>query len=438
MEDFSENHLVQISNEDTTKDARFRIDSFSYCDFIEFNLIFILTVITVSLITIFAFHQYGISENSFYLDREHGNNLIKISPINIIPFSSFFRIYFQVVQTKKNKTKENLKIDISMIETFLNAQRNKVENYNFSYNPTIYFDGKSSISSSSTLISSHYTSNFSIVLILKTTFNKNDNKIIISFESGSKSTVIFSFILKFSFLILSIIIFILIIWSQRYSDLYINYKNFKIAAFLWIALIFNSFFYSYQIYSFLFFIFSFITTATFKILSKLAIIYFISSVRYNRNSDYKMMEDQFVYLGYILFSLFDFISTFLKSISMFNYDQLKSELTGMKVEFVVNIVFTVFIICEFIQSKSLIESQERIKLLAFFSLSLIFLIENIIVQYFIAIKDIYFCQQAFNNINYATSCAFVIMLLIYNWPAEEDYQMYYQQDLEVDDEELLQ
>lgn len=123
---------------------------------------------------------------------------------------------------------------------------------------------------------------------------------------------------------------------------------------------------------------------------------------------------------------------------MFNYDQLKSELTGMKVEFVVNIVFTVFIICEFIQSKSLIESQERIKLLAFFSLSLIFLIENIIVQYFIAIKDIYFCQQAFNNINYATSCAFVIMLLIYNWPAEEDYQMYYQQDLEVDDEELLQ
>lgn len=154
----------------------------------------------------------------------------------------------------------------------------------------------------------------------------------------------------------------------------------------------------------------------------------------HRNSDNRRSEDKFASFGYLFYSIVEGISVFLTLISMFSYDQLKSELFGMKIEFYLNILFVVFIIAEFIQSRSLIEDQEKFNLIAYFILSLIFIIENIIVQYFIAIKNIYFCQQAGNNINYTSSCIFVILLLFYNWPIDDDYEIYYQPDIDIDGE----
>ena len=219
-DEFSGNNLIQVSNEDTKKDTRYRIDTFSFCDFIEFNLVFIFSILTVSLITIFAFHHYGVGQNTIYLDKDPDFKLIKISSINIIPFSGFYRIYIQAIQNKKNETKENLQIDMKIIETFLNG-REKISN-NLIYNPSIYFNGKSTISTPLTLVSSHSTPNVSISIDLKTKFDKNINKIIINWEFGSKSTVFFSFILKFLYFISIPIVSLLKSSKQSLTYLCIN------------------------------------------------------------------------------------------------------------------------------------------------------------------------------------------------------------------------
>lgn len=436
-DDFSNNHLIQVSNEDTKNDSRLQIDIFSYPDLIEYDLFYILSIISVACITILAFHHYGISENVNYLNQNMNSNLIVIPPINNIPFSGFYRIYFRAVRSKKSSTKENLVIHMNTTRKYLN-RRNITLNNQFTFYSSIQFIDESDVSSPVTLVSSHDTSNYSIGFVINTTFSKDINSAIISWEIGSRSTVIFSFFIKFFFFAISIIIFILVIWLLYYSDTYIWVKNFEISATIWISFIFYSFFCSYQNNSFLYFFFYFISTATFQILTKLAIIYYITSIRLDRTSNSKRFEDYFALFGYIFYSVAELISVFLISISIFSRDQLNSELKGMKLDFFISISFIIYIIAEFIQTRSLIEDQEKMNLIAFFSISLIYILERITVQYFLSIKNIYFCQQAGNNINYTSSALFIFLLLKYNWPIDDDVEIYYQPELVGEDLDLLQ